>query len=139
MVLVLRKENEYMCNFTTKEQSLNLIKFGLDRDTADMCYNYNFVTETNSEIPAIVVGTLHDTTLNNIPCWSVGALLKLMPLYITKEGVCFNRLIYRNNIEYSAGIGKYDEYLVSFESDSLLESVIECIKYFLENDYIKKM
>ena len=68
-----------MNNFTTKEQSLNLVKLGLNRDTADMCYYYNFVTETNSEIPAVVVGTLHDTTSNNIPCWSVGALLMLMP------------------------------------------------------------
>lgn len=65
-------------NYTSIEQSKKLVEYGLDRDTADLVYQFNFLTNTNDEQPNLVYGTLHDTSLSNIPCWSVGALMKAM-------------------------------------------------------------
>ena len=128
-----------MNNFTTKEQSLNLVKLGLNRDTADMCYYYNFVTETNSEIPAVVVGTLHDTTSNNIPCWSVGALLELMPDIIDNRLVGYRLTIDREgktfNVSYDSIMTK--EPVILYAESNFLDAVYQMMCYLLENNLLQ--
>lgn len=68
--------------YTSIEQSLHLHDLGLPQDTADMVYrnDYDVYTEENyiCEIPEILPFE-GDFLKNDVPCWSLGALLKLMP------------------------------------------------------------
>ena len=69
-----------MKHYTTQEQGRHLEKIGIDRDTADMVYQFNFLTNENDEQPVLLHDyTMHDTCLENIPCWSTGALIELIP------------------------------------------------------------
>ena len=126
-----------MNNFTTKEQSLNLVKLGLNRDTADMCYYYNFVTETNSEIPAVVVGTLHDTTSNNIPCWSVGQLLKLMPKIKNSDKVYYPYLGLNRDGNFICVYRFNDNDWHWYIENDVVEVCYQMIVWLLQNNYIK--
>jgi hypothetical protein len=70
-------------NFTDVEQSKKLAEV-LPRESADMYYPYNFVLRMNKSTPEVVNGTLHDTSLRNIPCWSLAALLEILAKIASK-------------------------------------------------------
>ena len=71
-------------NYTTIEQSNKLVELGLNPDTADMKWYY-----WKDEIDAPKVPTLgsdkaalesyKNTQAVYLPCWSLGALLEVMP------------------------------------------------------------
>ena len=65
-------------SYTTIEQSKVLANI-LPRESADMYYPYNFKLLENESTPEVVIGSLHDTSLRNIPCWSLVALLNAVP------------------------------------------------------------
>lgn len=136
-----------MYHYTSVEQGKKLVELGLSRDTADMYYEFNFITEKNLQIPKVVNGSLHDTSLRNIPCWSVGALLNLMPPYLFEweRGIDLN--IYRNlngkgwhvsympnNIEDM----KKDKFRQIANGDTQIEAAYNMMVWLLENDYIRK-
>ena len=65
-------------NYTSIEQSKHLLELGLDPGSADMHYNFYRdewdKVKSNGNIPSLMMNSLDD-----IPCWSVGALLDVMP------------------------------------------------------------
>ena len=67
--------------YTSIEQSLHLHDLGLPQDTADMVYrnDYDVYTEENyiCEIPEILPFE-GDFLKNDVPCWSLGALLGVL-------------------------------------------------------------
>lgn len=67
-------------NYTSIEQSRNLLKLGLNPETADMWYEYDHTIMDFSPVPKI--GTHQCTETPMIPCWSFGRLIELMPRYI---------------------------------------------------------
>ena len=83
-----------MNNYTTIEQSKKLLELGLNPETADMNYNIDFVHkfgESFQEFPSYEKVSDFD-----IPCWSLGALRKLLPMGIRYNGrtsffSCHNR------------------------------------------------
>lgn len=71
---------------TTIEQSQKLIELGIDRNTADMCWQNNiFPIGFNDE--------------DAVPAWSLSALLKLMPKGISIKADEFSG--YRYNLEWA--------------------------------------
>lgn len=74
--------------YTTIEQSKKLIELGLNPDTADMC-----IWESEGKLYVYVH---KPDDINCIPCWSLGALLEVMPPYLFEfeRGIDLN--IYRN-------------------------------------------
>ena len=85
---------------TTIEQSQKLIELGIDRNTADMYYpnrigldNYPLPIEWKIGLPLLS---------QEIPCWSLAALLNVLP----------NEIITDNRFEchYQINIRKYDGY-----------------------------
>ena len=70
-----------MNNYTSIEQSKKLVELGLNPDTADMCY----LSQTPQgepiffERPAVQGGDTEQYYKTSLPCWSVGALLEVMP------------------------------------------------------------
>ena len=98
-------------NYTSKEQSKKLIELGLSPETADMYYEDDI---------SIVVG--HSWHERHTPCWSVGALLGVLP----------------DNCGINKEDGKYvASYLVSDEcgaytSDNPVDACVSMIEYLHE-------
>lgn len=73
---------------TSIEQSQKLVEFGLNPSTADMCYPH-FIrhgADTYSEIPEIAEDIDYPYEM---PCWSLKALLELMP-----KSICIKKTDY---------------------------------------------
>ena len=60
--------------YTDIQQSKKLVEIGVDITTADMYYDVN--NDEIKETPDNLLGTILD---KDIPCWSLDALLKLLP------------------------------------------------------------
>lgn len=142
-------------NYTSIEQSKHLLKLGLSPESADACYDVgygqtkahieceNFISYfTNDEYPE-----LKD---RYIPCWSLGALIELMPKIISvpvdERSAYFYSLEWQfandNSLRYIAtNRGKC---LIDIYSDhdtrnkSLIETAFEMVCWLLKNGYIKK-
>lgn len=73
-------------NFTTPEQSKRLLELGLSADSADLyycaCLNKNKVP---AEILSIADKPQVGTNTNEYPCWSVGRLIEILKICVTKE------------------------------------------------------
>ena len=79
-------------NYTTVEQSKKLLELGLNPETADMWW-----TPLNWQLTEYYVEVKQDgigTPKNPIPCWSLGALMELMPKIKEDEddGGCYPTL-----------------------------------------------
>lgn len=114
-------------DYTTIEQSKKLLELGLSRDTANMVYLYWINSKTKEEgieeIPTIGLPIENC----DIPCWSLGALLRIMPdnfIELLKEGG-----MYRVKAEQ-----KY----VSCLSENPIDVVFEMVVNLLEKGYIEK-
>ena len=82
-----------MQDYTTIEQSKKLVELGLNPDTADMCWtNHNYgvmrstmrvSSRTIKEYKELLTRFADLTSIDVFyPCWSLGALLELMPISI---------------------------------------------------------
>ena len=66
-----------MIDYTTYEQSKKLVELGLKPDSADMCYEY--MEECDDNFPYYSEPANHSPEdYRDIPCWSFGALLKVL-------------------------------------------------------------
>jgi len=137
-----------MNHYTTIEQSKKLMELGLSPNTADMCYPH-FIrhgANTYDEIPEIAEEIDYPYEM---PCWSLGALLKLMPKTISvpvdERSACFYNLEWQfandNSLRYIAT--NRGECLIDIYSDhdiggkSFIETVLEMVVWLIENNYIK--
>lgn len=137
-------------NYTTTEQSKKLVELGLNPDTADMA-----IVKDNTYCNAL--SAFNGVTLcqnyneikdkaNYIPCWSLGALLEVMPPYLFEweRGIDLN--IYRN----LNGKGWHASYMpnniIDMQKDKFrqitngntpLEAAYSMVIWLLENGYIK--
>ena len=133
--------------YTTIEQSKKLLELGLDPSAADMCYQY---WDKNNDIPVSISYTdgvnmikqtaSYDVSYNKklealIPCWSLAALIELMPKTIISEGCCCYLFIDVNNIsfDYLSGFAQFN----SINADTLLDAAVENVKWLIEQGHIK--
>lgn len=63
---------------TSQEQSKKLIELGIDISTADMLWTYDFMTNDINGLN--VISEQFKPEENDIPAWSLTALLGLMPI-----------------------------------------------------------
>lgn len=108
-------------NYTSIEQSKRLLELGLDAESADMSW-------MNNKYPECVP---YDVTLKHantkdflyLPCWSVGALIDLLPIgthtcsHITDAGITYECYTEKEN----------------FECLTILDAVFSMIEWLLEN------
>lgn len=137
-----------MC--TSIEQSKKLLNLGLDPSTADMYYSYYGNSRYNPTIAykgqqwflCQIRNSLHD----DIPCWSLTALLELMPLFIRTDNGDYNFSLARG------GAGAYTfSYIHSLKEpwelgynlrltthkDSVIDAAFEMICWLIEQGHIK--
>lgn len=78
--------------YTSIEQSKHLLSLGMNPETADMYYCEEYIGKNNDHFYTIPP-RIGPTKYGNLPCWSLGALLEVMPLNLplypeaTEEGV----------------------------------------------------
>ena len=68
---------------TDIEQSEKLIEFGIDVNTADMCHRFRWSNDSFILLPC--AEKAREPITDDIPAWSLSALLKLMPFQIMRN------------------------------------------------------
>lgn len=120
-------------NYTSIEQSKNLLELGLKPETADMNHY-----EKDDGWVTLPKGQISYGGFQIIPCWSIGALIELMPLSIVGwDNETYARYFIGNCAEYATGTSKYDKGLISIPSDSMFKCVYSMVCWLLQNNYIK--
>lgn len=137
-------------NYTTIEQSKKLVELGLNLDTADMFWQSNLNSSDRQYLLDLGEEEYFDIELNfehysigdyDIPAWSLGALLKLMPTQIEE--------VKGHKVDLILGHPKNKWCLAYFDwtglqqghdttGDSPFEAVYNMVVWLLENGYIKK-
>ena len=130
-------------NFTSIEQSKKLLELGLSANTADMVWNV-CVDDTARLLPKDDWDATTEGGRILVPCWSVGALLELMPrdLFMAtpkrKEKfiiqTCDGWAVFYRQFAVKS-IGKV--YCWKEEQD-LIDACYSMVIWLLENKFIKK-
>ena len=127
--------------YTTKEQSKELLKLGLNPETADMCFEYQKAHWPDE--PAYLdwpqCYKKHDE--QDIPCWSVGALMDLIPKRIVKNNteysMCLQTLTHCYSLCHTDG-----RYLTTLGCQiigkPLIDAVYQYVVWLIENGYINE-
>ena len=141
-------------NYTNIEQSKKLLELRLNPDTADMFYSrrptgksdYSIFPDFKPE------GRLEVFTKVDLPCWSLGVLLDLLPPSIqTGEGMQnqyeidirkywgdeenLYQIAYGNNRGLS---GEWHDMINTGEKENLFDAAFQMVCWLLENEYIKE-
>lgn len=139
-----------MTHYTSIEQVKHLLELGLSPESTDMYYLR--LKETNaafSSVPFVkdeteMENSAYDALFYRIPCWSLGALLDVMPKSIKDEydttgclGMCVSYNSSWGWIVYYSNADADCQALHEEEGNTLLEAVYKMICWLLENNYIK--
>ena len=121
--------NNRPLGWTTIKESKALIKAGLNPNTADMYWPERMTYSITH--PRCGIAFKKD-----LPCWSLGALWKLLPQYIEGYHLDANKNgLDKDIVSYISG----DFFaLQSYCSDYQIESVAKMALWCLSNGYIKK-
>ena len=120
-------------NYTSSEQSNKLVELGLDPKTADMYWSIvdgeTFICIEN-----------HSCDCKTIPCWSLNALLLVMPDIVLYNGgkecyPCLERNVLGDFICYYED----DLSMKSFIGHSAVEAAFRMVCWLLDNGYIEKI
>ena len=114
---------------TSIEQSKKLIELGIDVNTADMLWTYDF---TVNDINGLnVISKYLKPEENDIFAWSLTALMKLMPERIKiGEELSFCLTLKKSLTGFSLG---YNLNGSTFVKDNPLDAVFEMVCWLLEN------
>ena len=141
-------------NYTSIEQSKKLLELGLSPESADMCYLPTHIGDEHHWIASLSSYSectkMTDVSIDYcIPCWSLGALLEVMPKSIERydSDRCYRHYslnlfkAYRYCCSYSFGPSLNEEnhmQLCCFGEDaSWLDVVFKTVVWLIENGYIK--
>lgn len=116
--------------YTTVEESKHLLELGLSADTADMFWPNAPIT-----VPCVKDGNPMGV---HIPCWSLSALLEMMPRWIRFEGKVADFILEKNpDGRYSLSYSNTRSSKYTF-NESLIEASYSMVCDLLEHNYIKK-
>lgn len=134
-----------MKHYTSVKQSKHLLELGLKPETADFCYVIDY-TESNKygkdeyELQEDPYNCLVHA-VDNIPCWSVGALLEVMPKQLEKQKYWRTLLV---DIKSGRDVVSYVNYgddssLYDAFGDYPIEATYNMIIWLLENGYLNEV
>lgn len=131
-------------NYTTIEQAKHLLELGLDSNSADMLWEQH-----NKEEPYVTIKPWttkgKSVGAHILPCWSLEALLEVMPKSIIDEytskgwlGMC---LLYYSSwrwIVYYSNEDIDSPAIHEERGDTLIEAAYNMVCWLIEQGYIKK-
>lgn len=121
-------QNNPIC--TGVEQSQRLIGLGLNADTADLYY----ILRKNSEPRlALFASSIPNGMLNNLPAWSLSALINQLPQFITAENTDYCLLMTSDRVVYW---NPNKDNLFETTQDNLLDAVVETLEWLIEKEEI---
>lgn len=130
-------------NYTSIEQSKKLLELGLSPETADMYWKRSSVLNSKEKwIPRIInnLPILFDDD-DIIPCWSLDALLEVMPKSLEDKANYYEITVYYSKPECEWYLGyitiNMRRTFEVFHNISLIEAAFNMVVYLLENGYIK--
>ena len=130
--------------WTTLEQSKKLVEAGLNPNTADMYYyidELSLIYDDASYSDIVDLFNLDGMDDNLTPCWSLGALIGLMPDTIsigTKTYCLWINTISCGYYRMKENLPTSGDCLFSSFKYNNLNPIYECIVFLLENNYINK-
>ena len=130
-----------MKSFTSLEQSKKLAEI-LPIESADMLHCLSFDGDLLSTVPKQYSGSFKHQPELTIPCWSLAALLQVLPLGIYDE---FDDCDYELEIDMIDKMPRYirlgdiyhSKFPYDFEKDTLLDNVVESIIWLNDNNYFE--
>ena len=132
-----------MIHYTTIGQSKKLIELGLDPLTSDMCYSFTgeHIEDAKDEDFSVSVGLASAIRYNlfsyrygyDIPCWSLGALLEVMP-----DGVQTNSNYTCVTIDITFVHNAVVTGSHRVKNNTYIEAAYNMVVWLLENGYIQK-
>jgi hypothetical protein len=135
-------------NYTTIEQSKKLLELGLNTKSADMAHiikrnNCKEPWKLAAEKPGNVYTNLKDSVtmcLSDyaLPCWSLGALMELMPKIKEDEDDCgcYPTLCKGYNTDKWHCVYRSSIYITNW-FDNSIDAAFDMVVWLLENGYIK--
>ena len=114
-------------NYTSIPQSKHLLELGLKPETADMHYMGDIVGIVPFNVVSNIKTKYPHSIKDIIPCWSVGALLELMPKILSLKPI----IDLEDNTIYYSGTD------IIKEGKTLMEVTYNMIVWLLKNEYIK--
>ena len=122
--------------YTSIEQSKHLLSLGMNPESADMCWCLAV-----KGIPQLVANQGYNKYGDfEIPCWSVGGLLEVMPNVTSEDNEVTSAFIAKtpNGKYYFAFATSHKEVLSSNICDTAIDACYDMIVWLLENGYINK-
>ena len=132
-------ENKRPLGWTTLEEAKKLVEAGIDPNTADMLFENHYGETIVTVKPWTIKG--RSIGAHIFPCWSLGALKKVVPDCIIKGDVYFNfHSIYSQATYYRA---TYEDVCFNKRIDlgchkTEIALFVEIICWLIRNGYIKK-
>ena len=119
---------------TSIEQSKKLIELGIDRNTADMLWTYDF---TVNDINGLnVISTYLKPEENDIPAWSLSALMELIPDIIEDYVLRMDKIDGEYYIWYDKIGEGWSDNIVHPSSKNFIDAAFETIVWLKENEKI---
>lgn len=130
---------------TSIEQSKKLLELGLNPESADMWWSrITIISDDGLKIGYSVEPcnlSEFNYTKKDIPAWSLGVLLELIPKRIRRGDHIYGILLYWQSslhkwtTEYACNLEFKP--LINNDGDTPLEAAYNMVKWLLENGYIK--
>ena len=121
-------------NYTSIEQSKKLLELGLSPESADMCYQHIPELKAWDSVPEVAKYIKESIA---IPCWSIGALLKMALVEKFEITPDFDGKVVIIP-EFRDENGTYSTDEAYFTGKELIDAFYEMVVWLLEHDYIKK-
>lgn len=126
--------------YTTIEQSKKLLELGLSPESADWHYHYDFDFDELETCPTFSEEDDHYVLFpQDIPCWSVGALIHILPDRIMHNNLNCECFMSPNGVSYSSCFKGEEAFNIAWSNNPyFIDALFNCVCWLLENRYIKK-
>lgn len=126
------EQNNCPLGWTTLEEARQLVEAGLPVETADMCYPH-FIRGGADSYDANPVPCSSLDYPYEMPCWSLGALLKMIPKIYESEddGGCYLALCKRYDTDKWHCLYHRDTLCKTRQYNTAIEAVVEMIIWLL--------
>lgn len=120
---------------TDLAQSKKLIELGIDINTADMVWTYDF---TVNDINGLnVISNNFKIEENDIPSWSLSALLELIPDKISINNESYYLSFDKKSVAFRGPVTWDGQKSTSFEMDNILDAAFEMVCWLLPQNKSK--